>query len=375
MIYLDNAATTYPKPKEVYDALDYAQRNLSFNAGRGAYKQSKECLQVLDDLRNGIAEISKADPRKVTILSSATEALNLIINGIGLKDGDNVYVTPFEHNAIIRPLYNIKKTTNINIIVLPFSKTTWLPESDKIENMFALKNPTLVLSSQISNVTGLMIDYTSIFEIAKKYGSTTVLDAAQGYGVVEIKKPNVDFVIYAGHKSLYGPFGVGGFINLSDKELNIVKSGGNGSDTLNHDMPKNNHERYESGSPNVPAVYGTLKGVNWIRQNNVFLHEKELTNYLIDSLKKLEKIHLYIPEEGNNIFGIVSIGVEGYSADEVGNILSDEFDICIRTGFHCAPLVHEFINSTINGGTARISLSCFSTKQDINYLIDAIKTL
>lgn len=374
MIYLDNAATTYPKPKEVYDALDYAQRNLSFNAGRGAYRQSKECMKVIDDLRSEIASISNANPNKVTILSSATEALNLIINGVGLEEGDNVYITPFEHNAIIRPLYNIKKNININIIVLPFNKNTWQPEVEKIKNMFALQNPTLVLSSQISNVTGLMIGYSQIFEAAKKYNSLTVLDAAQGYGIVDVKKLNVDFVVYAGHKSLYGPFGVGGFINFSDKELNIVKSGGNGSDTLNHDMPKNNHERYESGSPNVPAIYGTFKGVSWSKRNDIFLHEKELTKYLIEELRRMKNIHLYIPENENDVIGIVSISVNGYSAGDVGNILSEEYDICVRTGYHCAPLIHEFINSTINGGTVRISISRFTTKEDVDAIISALKT-
>lgn len=374
MIYLDNAATTYPKPKEVYDALDFAQRNLSFNAGRGTYKKSQECLQVLDDLRKEIASICRADYRDVALLSSATEALNIIINGIDWKDGMNVYVTPFEHNAIIRPLYNIKKTVNLNIHILPFDKETWEPELSKIENMFALDNPDVVFSSQISNVTGLLIDYSAVFELAKKHNSVTVLDAAQGYGIVELSTKNVDFIVFAGHKSLYGPFGVGGFINLNDLKLKIAKSGGTGSDTLNHDMPDFKHERYESGSPNVPAVYGTLEGIKWLKNNNVKEHEIKLTKYLIDSLESLEKVGVYAPVDKSKMFGIVSISVDGYSADEIGHILADEFDICIRTGYHCAPLIHEFINSTINGGTARISISGFSTKEDIDSLIDALST-
>lgn len=375
MIYLDNAATTYPKPKEVYDALDFAQHNLSFNAGRGAYKKSKECLQVLDDLRKEIASVCKTDYRNVSLLSSATEALNIIINGIQWRDGMNVYITPFEHNAIIRPLYNIKKNVDINIVVLPFNKETWEPELSKIENMFALQNPDVVFSSQISNVTGLMVDYSSIFELAKKHKCITVLDAAQGYGIVKLNTKNADFVVFAGHKSIYGPFGVGGFIDLHNLKLNVSKSGGTGSDTLNHFMPDSGYERYESGSPNVPAAYGALAGLKWVKQNDIESKEKELTKYLIDSLESLDKISIYVPKNREKIIGIVSISVDGYSAEEVGNILSDEFDICIRTGYHCAPLVHEFINSTINGGTARISISGFSSISDINALIDALKTL
>ena len=375
MIYLDNAATTYPKPEAVYEALDFAQRNYSFNAGRGTYKKSQDCLHVLDSFRKEIASICSADYRDVAILSSATEALNIIINGISWKDGMNVFVTPFEHNAIIRPLYNIKEHVNINIHVLPFDKETWEPELAKIENIFALNNPDVVFSSQISNVTGLLLNYSAVFELAKKHKCITVLDAAQGYGVVDINSKNTDFIVFAGHKSLYGSFGVGGFINLNNLKLKVTKSGGNGSDTLDHNMPDSRHERYESGSPNVPAVYGTLEGIKWLKNNNVKEHEINLTKYLIDSLGSLEKIGIYAPIYKNKIFCIVSISVDGYSADEVGRILADEFDICIRTGYHCAPLIHEFINSTINGGTVRISVSGFNTKEEIDSLIDALCTL
>ena len=375
MIYLDNAATTYPKPESVYKAMDFAQRNFSFNAGRGAYKQSRDCANVLDEARKELASICNADYRDVTLLSSATEALNLIINGLQLHDGSNVYITPFEHNAIIRPLYNIKRIININIHILPFNKVTWEPEINKIENMFALNNPDVVFSSQISNVVGLMINYVPIFQMAKKYNSVTVLDAAQGYGVVPVKTKDIDFLVFAGHKSLSGPFGIGGFINLKTRKLNVVKSGGTGSDTLNHFMPESGHERYESGSFNVPAAYALIEGVKWVKNNNIKEQEIELTQYLINSLKKLNKVNLYLPSNEEKVIGIVSISVDGYSADEIGNILSDEFNICIRTGYHCSPLVHEFINSTINGGTARISISGNSNVSDIDALISALKTL
>lgn len=258
---------------------------------------------------------------------------------------------------------------------MPFNKETWEPELAKIENMFALQNPDVVFSSQISNVTGLMVDYSSIFELAKKHKCIAVLDAAQGYGIVKLNTKNADFVVFAGHKSIYGPFGVGGFVDLHNLKLNVSKSGGTGSDTLNHFMPDSGYERYESGSPNVPAAYGALAGLKWVKQNDIESKEKELTKYLIDSLESLDKISMYVPKNREKIIGIVSISVDGYSAEEVGNILSDEFDICIRTGYHCAPLVHEFINSTINGGTARISISGFSSISDINALIDALKTL
>ena len=374
MIYFDNAATTYPKPESVYKALDFANRNLSFNAGRGSYRKAKEGIEILNELRESLASFADAETKNVAILSSATEALNLIIGGLDLNENSSVYISPFEHNAIVRPLHNLQKKIGFKIHILPFNKKTWKPEVNKINDMFALNNPTAVFVSQISNVTGLNIDYKSIFSISKNYNSTNILDASQGFGVVRVSKSYIDFIVFAGHKSLYGPFGIAGFINLSDKELSVVKSGGNGSDTLNPEMPANNHERYESGSPNVPAAYALIKSIQWLKENDVFNHELKLTKYAIDRLSELEKVNLFLPDEKDNIIGIISFSVDGYNADEVGQILNDEFDIMIRTGYHCSPLVHDFISSTNTGGTARISFSYFNSVEEIDSLIEALTT-
>lgn len=374
MIYFDNAATTFPKPEAVYQALDFANRNLSFNAGRGAYPKAKEGVSILDDLRHEIASFVKADYRNVTLLSSATESLNLIILGLNLTKSSVVYVSPFEHNAIIRPLHCLQKSIGFRIEVLPFDKKTWKPDTDRINDLFALSKPTAVFISQISNVTGLIIEYEGIFESARKYGAINILDASQGYGVAPVNVVGVDFLVFAGHKSLYGPFGIAGFINFSNNELKIVKSGGNGSDTLNPDMPDNHHERYESGSPNVPAAYGLLTSIKWIKTKDLFTREKELTDYAINKLKEISKINLFVPENTDKLFGIISFSMDGYKADEIGQILSDEYEIMIRTGYHCSPLVHDFINSKYYGGTARISLSYFNTKEDIDCLVEALKS-
>lgn len=374
MIYFDNAATTYPKPECVYSALDFANRNLSFNAGRGSYPKAKEGIFVLNELRENIASFISTNYKNVTLLSSATEALNLIINGLDFNENSTVYISPFEHNAIIRPLHALQKKIGFEIVTLPFNKKTWKPDIGKISDLFALNKPSAVFISQISNVLGLKIDYKSIFEISKKYDALNILDASQGYGIVPINKDNTDFIVFAGHKSLYGPFGIAGFINLSGHELMIVKSGGNGSDTLNPEMPLHNFERYEAGSPNVPVAYGLLEAIKWIKNQDIFNHETELTKYAINKLSKIDKVNLFIPESTEDIFGIISISIDGYKADEIGQILSDEFDIMIRTGYHCSPLVHEFINSTNNGGTARISFSYFNSTKEIDSLVEALTT-
>ena len=234
MIYLDNSATTFPKPEEVYKALDYANRNLAFNSGRGAYKASANATNIINQTREEIASFVKASADEVAFLSSATECLNLIINGLSLEEGDVVYISPFEHNAIVRPLYELKKEKNIEIILIPFDKKTWEPDFVKLKGMMALKKPKAVFVSQVSNVTGLMVNYQPIFEIAKQYGSVTVLDSAQAFGIVNPDCHLVDFCIFAGHKSLYASFGIAGIIGKNFGALKVVKSGGNGSDSLNH---------------------------------------------------------------------------------------------------------------------------------------------
>ena len=373
MIYLDNSATTYPKPEEVYRALDYANRNLAFNAGRGDYFQSKQAFNLIDAARKQIASFIGAKKEQVTFTSSATESLNIIINGLDIKDGDNVYISPFEHNAIIRPLYNLKKNIDFNILILPFSNKMVLDE-ERLSNIFAINNPAFVFVSHVSNVTGIILPYQKIFEMSKKYMSVNILDSAQSYGILNPYKENTDFIIFAGHKSLYASFGVAGFISVTNLKLKITKSGGNGSDSRNHYMPENNYERYESGSQNVVAIYGLKTSCEWLKRTNVLEHEVKLTRYLLSKLKTISKITIYTPEDETDVLGIISFNVDGYSPDDVGDILSSEFGICVRTGFHCSPFIHDLIKTVEIGGTVRVSIGAKKKKKDIDSLIDALKT-
>lgn len=375
MIYLDNSATTFPKPEEVYKALDYANRNLAFNAGRGNYKKAQEVTKIIDETRASIASLVNLSAENVAFLSSATECLNIIINGLQLDDGDVIYISPFEHNAIVRPLFEIKKEKNIEIELIPFDKATWHPNLKKLDEMMAIKKPKAVFLSQISNVTGLMIDYLNVFELAKKYKAVTVLDSAQAFGVVNPNLKDVDFCVFAGHKSLYASFGIAGIIAKDFSLLNVTKSGGTGSDSLNHYMPEKGYGRVEAGSPNIVAIYGLLESIKWLKKNDVFKHENSLTIYLIEKFKNVKNIVVYTPENPNDLIGIVSINVDGYAPADVGSILSNEFDIAVRTGYHCSPFVHEFIGSNSFHGTVRISLGAFNDEDDINKLIEALNTL
>lgn len=375
MIYLDNAATTYPKPEQVYIALDTANRN-AFNTGRGSYKCAREASDIKEAVREKILQLNNIKNGKVVYTSSATMALNNLIFGINLKENDNVYISPFEHNSIIRPLEELKKRIGINIEILPFDKITWEPDYEKINDMFALHNPSAILLSQVSNVTGYLLPYNKIFELSSKYNSINILDAAQGYGVVSIdNRDNINYIVFAGHKSLYASFGIAGYVKLKDDRLKTNIFGGTGSDTMNPNMPNTIPDGYEAGSPNIVSIYGLNESISWLNSVNIFEHEKKLTDYLLNRLSELKKVHMFLPDDKKKIFGVVSIGIDGYSSDDVGSILDDEFDICVRTGYHCSPLVHDFLGTLEYNGTVRISLNYFNTKNDIDLLIEALKSL
>lgn len=375
MIYLDNAATTYPKPESVYKELDIANRN-AFNTGRGSYKVAREQSKIIDDVREKLLKISKMDNSDVIFTSSATSSLNAIILGLDYKEGDTVYISPFEHNSVIRVLETVKNKYSINIRILPFNKKTWDINIEELKNLFVLNKPKLIILSHVSNVTGFILPYELIFDLGKKYNSINILDSSQAFGIVKIEQTsNIDFIVFAGHKSLYASFGIAGFIKKKTVPLRKYIFGGNGSDTMNPNMPDIGYAAYEAGSPNIVAIRGLNASIDWLLENDVYKEEKENTNYLLSKLSNLNNIKIFVPENSNNIFGIISIGVKGYTSDEIGKILDDEFDIYVRTGFHCAPFIHDFIDSIEYNGTVRISLGYFTTKKEIDSLIEALKTL
>lgn len=380
MIYFDNAATTFPKPNKVYEAIDFVNRNLAVNAGRGSYQLAHKANDLINQARTDIARLSGTEAEEVIFMPSNTFAMNSIICGLDWDRSKKVYVTPFEHNAVMRPLNLCAKQHGCKINVIPFRQKDFALLEDELDRMFAKENPDYVFINHASNVVGNICPIDIISKLAKQYKALIVLDVAQTFGVVDVKKivPLVDFIVFAGHKNLFGPLGVGGFINVSGIKLNTVFAGGTGSDSLNLEMPQDMPLKYEIGSPNISAIAGLSAGIKWVEDSGleaIANHKSQLIDRLVSGLSKLNKVNLFLPIKKDYLTGVLSFSVEGYEAHDVGMILNDEFDIAVRTGYHCAPLVHSLIGSEQNGGTVRVSVSYFNTVEEVDKLIEAIGSL
>ena len=376
MIYLDNAATTYPKPEQVYTAMDKANRGLAFNAGRGAYKKAIETADLIDETKRLIKGLFHADDRAtVAFTPSVTHALNQVIGGLPLNDGDTVYITPYEHNAVARTLHHYQKIRGFSIELLPLKEDLRI-DIDKVAFLFKQNAPSAVIMNAVSNVTGYMLPVKEICALGKECGAVTAVDAAQAAGLIDIDMRSIsaDIICFAGHKTLQGPFGIGGFVIRHGIDLIPVFTGGTGSDSLSLEMPGTSPGRYEASSQNIVAVAGLNAALKTTDQKDHFSKIRKLTEYLIKELEEIDKVEIMGAYDEDTI-GIVSFVVDGYMSDEVGMILDNEYDIAVRTGFHCAPYIHDYLGDKPWRGTVRAGIGQFNTKEDIDLLIEALSTL
>lgn len=397
-IYLDNAATTYPKPERVYEAMDKANRRLAVNAGRGSYRLAKKASGMMEQTRKNILKIAGAEEvAEVVFTPSATLACNQVLGGIDWKKGDVVYVTPYEHNAVMRVLYLLQQQYGLEIEELALEPETLRMDLEKIRYQFSKRPPSVVVMSQVSNVTGYMIPWQTISEEAKPYEAVVVVDGSQGLGLVPVQLKNtvVDFYIFAGHKTLYGPFGVGGYINNRGKVLKHLLAGGTGSDSLNLEMP-DDIAGYEPGSQNIVAIAGLLEATKeiivqsedeWnlkteqnLKAEQNLEAEQELCCYLVEKLRELPGVILYPSNNMSDLkvkqrTGILAMNIEGYKAADVGMILDEDYNIAVRTGYHCAPLIHKYLKDEDYAGVVRISLGRFNTKEEVDCLVKAVEEI
>ncbi|NBJ82822.1 aminotransferase class V-fold PLP-dependent enzyme [bacterium 1XD42-94] len=376
MIYLDNAATTYPKSESVYQALDEANRNYAFNAGRGSYAKARIATEIIDTTKKQIKGLVNAAVNSSVIFTpSITIALNQILQGIDFCKGDNIYYSPYEHNAVARTLHLIKSRMDVNLLEMPINESTLEIDVEKLKYEFSVNPPRCVCCTHISNVTGYVLPVTEIFECASHYNAITVLDTAQSLGVekIDMVKMNVSFLAFTGHKSLYGPLGIGGFVDAGKIKINQIMAGGTGSNSLILDMPSESPERYEFASSNIVAIAGLSQAIKEIDVNKL-IEEEKLVKRLIDGLSQIEDIDLYVPISGKHR-NIVSFNLKNYKSGELGIILDNDFEIAVRTGYHCAPFIHRWLKDEKYLGTVRVGIGKFNTKEDIDALLEAIREI
>lgn len=372
--YFDNAATTFPKPGCVYESMDSFYREHGGNAGRGQYKLAAEATKMIFETRGFIKEILQCPNKDVIFAPSATIALNMVIQGI-LQRADfcsskkTVYISPFEHNSVTRVLHYFEKSGKIQIKELFVSKD-FEYDIEKINAQFAQTPPDLVIVSHASNVIGLVAPVLEIFSAAKKFCAVTVTDMAQTAGLVPLNVANefVDFAVFAGHKTLYGPFGITGFVKSRNVALEPVLFGGTGIESANQDMPENIPSRYEMGSQNICAVAGLHAAAKWFLENAEEIRSTEEKNHrrLLEILSQYDFVKILGPKDRfsqkTKCIGVVSTLFDGYSAEDIGNVF-DEKEIAVRTGLECSPLAHKFLG-TFPAGTVRFSVGYFTGEED-----------
>lgn len=374
MAYFDNAATTYPKPDAVYTFMDEFYRTNGASAGRGAYRAAVSAGALISETRGLIQDLLHCPSKQVIFTPTATIALNIILQGLVRMGIRNVYISPFEHNAVTRTLHAFEKVGAITVRQLTVSKNLQY-DLERIRYQFDDVKPDLVVVSHASNVFGLIAPVTEIFGLCKQYGAYTVLDMAQTAGLVDcdIGLSVFDFAVFAGHKTLYGPTGISGFVMKPEISLPAVVFGGTGYDSANQDMPSSLPERFEMGTINTSGIAGLNAALKWVKHTSIeALRESELQNR--ERLLSMLNDYWFIKVIGNNnsceYVGIVSCIIEGISSDSAGKLFSDA-GISVRTGLQCAPLAHQFLG-TFPAGTIRFSVNYFTSENDFQELRDLL---
>lgn len=375
MVYFDNAATTYPKPEEVYSFMDNFYRECGVNVGRGQHNMANRASNIVLETKDLIKSLFNCKNKEIIFTPSATESLNIVLQGLSWNDGCNVYITPFEHNSVIRVLNYLQTIYKINVIELDVDKKKLDYDLEKIKYSFQDNKPDIVIMSHASNVCGLIAPIREICGMAKKYDAVTVIDMAQTAGLIptDISKIAANYIVFAAHKTLYGSFGLGGIILNGDSDISPLIYGGTGIDSANPGLPSSIPEKFEVGSQNIQAIAAlnaSLKWINSIGIENIFEKEKSYTLKLIELLNEYPNIDLVGYKDQNSNIGVISCTFNNYSSDNIGQVLNEQ-QIAVRTGLHCSPVAHKFFG-TFPDGTVRFSIGYFNNEDDLEHLRDAL---
>lgn len=370
MAYFDNAATSYPKPECVYAAMDSFYRQSGGSPGRGQYPLAKTAGGLIADTRERLKALFHCPAKEVVFQPTATIALNVILQGLIAKGAKNIYISPFEHNAVTRTLYHFQQQGLISVHQLTVSRELRY-DMTRIRYQFEAVRPDLVVVSHASNVIGLVAPVEEIFRLSKSFGAITVVDMAQTAGVVDLNVGSevIDFAVFAGHKSLMGPTGIAGFAIKPDFHLPSILFGGTGFESANQNMPDSIPERFEAGTLNAVGVAGLNASLRWIEEQTPDrLHDVELKHR--EKLLRMLQVYDFLSVVGNvpgrEYVGIVSCVMDEISSDSAGEVFSQR-NIAVRTGLQCAPLAHRFLG-TFPAGTIRFSVNALTTDADFEEL-------
>lgn len=379
MIYFDNAATSWPKPPCVAEAMVRFMNEVGANPGRSGHRLSVEAARVVYAAREVVAALFHApDPLRVVFGANATEALNLALRGL-LRPGDHVITSSMEHNSVMRPLRALERE-GVELTVVPCSPEGFL---DPAGILAAIRsNTVLVVLNHASNVVGTLLPVGEVGHLVRQCGLLLLVDAAQTGGAypIDVQAECIDLLAFTGHKSLYGPTGTGGLIvgeRVDVRRMLPLKRGGTGSRSEREEQPDFLPDIYESGTLNVAGLAGLEAGVRWVLEQGVEAiraHEIALTQRLIEGLCQIPGVTVYGGLDADRQIATVSFTIAGKEPSEVGQRLDEEYAIMCRVGLHCAPAAHRTLG-TYPDGTVRFGLGAFNTPDEVDTVLAAVSTL
>lgn len=376
MIYLDNAATTWPKPEVVYQAVDSCLRQCSGNPGRGGHGNARAATRILYEAREALATLFNIDnPTNIIFTYNATDALNMALLG-RLNPGDSIVTTGMEHNAVARPLRYLE-SIGVRLHIAPCDSTGKL---NLVEMENILKDGVqAIVMSHASNVTGRIMPIYEVGKLARKYQTCFIVDAAQTAGVenIDVEACSIDILGFSGHKGLLGPQGTGGLYVRDGNTTRPLRYGGTGSLSEFDRQPDFLPDKLESGTPNTPGIAGLLSGVSFISEvgiQNIRNKERQLANQLMVGLKNIKDVIVYSPEVSHEHTAVVAFNIGAMDSSQVAHRLDMEFGIACRAGLHCAPWAHQSLG-TLKTGVIRFSPGYFNTMDEMMQVLDAVEQI
>lgn len=378
LIYLDNAATTFPKPKEVYDFMYEFYQNHGVNPGRSGYDMTLETEEVVYSTRKMLTNFfNGTDPNHLTFSYNASDSLNMIIDGMVSK-GDHVITSNLEHNSVLRPLYHKEQDGVIKVTYLQFNNKGYLDPGDVKKAI--KKNTRMAILNHGSNVIGTVQPLAEIGAICRENGVYFAVDASQTSGTqrIDVQEMNIDLLAFTGHKGLMGPTGIGGSYVGENVMIRGTRYGGTGVRSAQRTHLEEFPYRMECGTLNIVGVAGLHAGQKWIEKEGIEnIHQRELGLWdrLRKGLQQIDGVFMYCAENTVNQNAVLSFNIKGWEAADVGTMLDVDYNIACRTGLHCAPLVHQQLGTDKIHGTVRLSLGPFNTLAHIDTAIDAVKDI